>query len=157
THRHLAPDTSTATGFLQCAPGYLAGAAARLAAGPGTQRRVQGRGHHPDDTQYRRNRCRERMKHRITIELTGARMGAALAALGLAAIVGSARAAEHTAIKRAFNLPPSADLHYTIRAGQKGLKLDGSALVKWRSAEGSYSVSSEMRAAILGKILENRS
>lgn len=90
------------------------------------------------------------MKHRLTHTC-------AALALGLTTLGAGAQGAEHTAIKRAFNLPPSADLHYTIRASQKGLTLDGTAHVKWRAADGSYSVSSESRAAILGKILENRS
>jgi hypothetical protein len=78
-----------------------------------------------------------------------------LGALLLAA--SSAQAAPHVAIKRPVDVPPSADLHYTIRANQKGLTLDGTAQVKWRAGEGSYSVSSESRASIFGKILENRS
>jgi hypothetical protein len=57
----------------------------------------------------------------------------------------------------AFGLPPPADLRYAIRAEQKGLTLDGEATVKWRAADGKYTLSGESRASILGKILENRS
>ncbi len=73
----------------------------------------------------------------------------------LAGAIGGASAAE--AIPRPFNLPPSADLHYTIKAQQKGISLTGDAVVAWRNGDAKYSVSNESRAAILGKILENRS
>lgn len=81
--------------------------------------------------------------------------GAALAAA--AGLAGASGAAEHPAVKRAFDLPPSADLSYSIKARQKGLSLNGEALISWRTADGKYSVSSETRASILGKIQENRS
>lgn len=67
-------------------------------------------------------------------------------------------AASHAAAPaRAFDLPPPADLKYAIKAEQKGLALDGEANIKWRAADGRYTLSSESRASILGKILENRS
>ncbi|MDB5790158.1 MAG: hypothetical protein JWQ80_182 [Massilia sp.] len=53
--------------------------------------------------------------------------------------------------------PPSADLQYKIVARQKGISLTGEALVNWRAGDGKYSVVTESRAQILGKILENRS
>lgn len=58
---------------------------------------------------------------------------------------------------RAIDLPPPADLKYAIKAQQKGLTLDGEATVKWRVDAGQYTLTSESRASILGKILENRS
>jgi hypothetical protein len=64
--------------------------------------------------------------------------------------------ASHAA-PRTFDLPPSADLRYAIKAEQKGLALDGEATVKWRAGDGKYTLSSESRASILGKINENRS
>lgn len=57
----------------------------------------------------------------------------------------------------AADLPPPADLKYAIRAGQKGMWLDGEALVKWRADDGRYTLTNESRAPIFGKILENRS
>ena len=69
-----------------------------------------------------------------------------------------AMAASHAAAPaRAFNLPPPADLKYAIKAEQKGLALDGEATVTWRAGDGKYTLSSESRASILGKINENRS
>lgn len=55
------------------------------------------------------------------------------------------------------DVAPSADLKYAIKAQQKGLSLDGEASVKWRAGDGKYSLTSESRASILGKINENRS
>ena len=77
-----------------------------------------------------------------------------LAAIALALATGAAQAAEQA---KTFDLPPPADLRYVIKATQKGLTLDGEATVKWRAGDGKYTLTSESRASILGKILENRS
>lgn len=76
-----------------------------------------------------------------------------------AALGGTAHAAEdeHPALKRPFDLPPSADLAYTISARQRGLALNGDATLTWRADAGKYSVSAESRVAVLGKLTENRS
>lgn len=87
----------------------------------------------------------------------------AAAALLLAALAPALAAAapaaadEHPVHKRAFNLPPSVDLNYTIRARQHGLTINGDAQVRWQAGEGRYSIATESRAALFGKILENRS
>jgi hypothetical protein len=75
----------------------------------------------------------------------------------LAAVLGGAGAAEHVAIKRAFDLPPSADLAYTIKARQKGFSIGGDALVSWRVSGARYTLRADTRAMLLGNILENRS
>jgi hypothetical protein len=84
---------------------------------------------------------------------------AAGACVLVSAFGGMAQAAddEHPAVKRAFDLPPSADLTYTISARQKGLALNGDATLTWRADAGKYSVGAESRVAILGKLTENRS
>ncbi|CAN7687646.1 DUF3108 domain-containing protein [Pseudoduganella sp. LjRoot289] len=64
---------------------------------------------------------------------------------------------EHPSAKRAFSLPPSADLSYTIKARQKGMAIGGDALVQWRQGDGKYSIATESHAGIFGKILESRS
>jgi hypothetical protein len=57
-----------------------------------------------------------------------------------------------------INPPPSAELHYTIKAKQKGIPVSGEAKVKWQlgSANGtqSYSVITETRVILFGKILD---
>lgn len=79
------------------------------------------------------------------------------ASLLLAGAPLASAAPDHPVIKRAVDLPPSADLSYGIKARQKGISLSGEATVNWRVGGGKYSVASETRAQILGKILENRS
>ncbi len=55
------------------------------------------------------------------------------------------------------NPPPSADLAYTIKALQSGLTINGNALVQWTTAAGKYSVVTETRAMLVGKILDEKS
>lgn len=62
-----------------------------------------------------------------------------------------------TSVKRAFNLPPSADLNYAITANQRGLQLNGTASIHWTADKNNYSITSETRAMLLGKILEAKS
>lgn len=81
--------------------------------------------------------------------------GAALLLSGMPAL--AAGSAEHPVQKRKFKLPPSADLTYSIQARQSGLQIEGNALVRWRSDGKSYSVTSETRAMLVGKILEAKS
>jgi len=64
---------------------------------------------------------------------------------------------DHPAVKRAFDLPPSADLAYTITARKGGLALNGDATITWRAGEGKYAVGAESRVAVLGKLTENHS
>src|SRR5450830_547076 len=72
----------------------------------------------------------------------------AIAAPDLASVAG---------IKRAVDLPPSADLAYTIKARQKGFALAGDALVTWRVTGGKYSLRSDTRAALFGSLIDDRS
>jgi hypothetical protein len=57
-----------------------------------------------------------------------------------------------------INLPPSAELHYIIKAKQKGIPVSGEANVKWQLANvndtQSYSVITETRVILFGKILD---
>jgi hypothetical protein len=83
-------------------------------------------------------------------------LAASLLASGAPAFAADA-SAPHPAVKRAFSLPPSAELSYSIQAKQSGLDLKGEALVKWSGSKESYSVNAETRAMLLGKILETSS
>ena len=66
-------------------------------------------------------------------------------------------ATDHPSIKRPFNLPPSADLSYAIKATQSGISLGGDAIINWRTGDNAYSIVAETRASMFGKILDNKS
>lgn len=63
---------------------------------------------------------------------------------------------------QAHTPPPSAELHYLIKAKQKGIPVSGEAKVKWQLGEKSgeekgkqsYSVITETRVMLFGKILD---
>lgn len=80
---------------------------------------------------------------------------------GLLAAAMTAQAApaadEHPAQMRPFNLPPSADLSYSISARQRGFTLSGEATLSWRQGDGKYTINTDSRVALLGKLTENRS
>ncbi|MFB9246361.1 DUF3108 domain-containing protein [Massilia antarctica] len=82
-------------------------------------------------------------------------LGGAVLAGSLSSASGAA--ADHEALLRPVNVPPSADLHYILKARQKGLSLGGEAQVTWRAGEGKYSLVTETKAQIFGKILDSRS
>lgn len=88
------------------------------------------------------------------IKATAAALALTLAA---APAVRAQDAGEHPAVKRPFDLPPSADLAYAISATQRGLALKGDAVITWRADTGKYAASAESRVAIMGKLTENRS
>ena len=64
---------------------------------------------------------------------------------------------EHPVIKRPYKLAPSADLVYSIKAKQRGIGLSGESVSNWRVGDGKYSLLAETKAALFGKILEQRS
>jgi hypothetical protein len=68
-----------------------------------------------------------------------------------------ALAADHPSVQRAVDVPPSADLIYSIKARQSGLNLSGDAVINWRAGDGKYSIVAETRTPLLGKILDNKS
>ena len=78
---------------------------------------------------------------------------AGLLALG----VSTAMAAPAAPVKRAVELPPSADLAYDLNAQQKSIGLKGDALITWRAGDGKYDVNVEARVQLLGKLNEYRS
>lgn len=76
----------------------------------------------------------------------------------LALLLGSTSAQDApAAIKRKFELPPSADLRYELQARQRGFGLKGEAIVTWRVGDGKYAVSAESRVPVLGTITHDRS
>ena len=54
------------------------------------------------------------------------------------------------------NLPPSAELGYSIKAKQKGIPVEGDALMRWSAAAGKFTATNEARAMLIGKILDAR-
>jgi hypothetical protein len=56
--------------------------------------------------------------------------------------------------KYKFNLPPSAELDYAVTARQSGFSLDGKAHVSWQAAAGKFLLDTEVRANLLGRILD---
>jgi len=69
--------------------------------------------------------------------------------------------ADHPSSNYPTNFPPPAQLHYSIKADRSGLTLVGEANVNWQlsgaTANQTYSITTETRAAIFGKILEANS
>lgn len=61
------------------------------------------------------------------------------------------------AARQKVNPPPNAELSYAIKARQKGIPVEGDAIVRWQSGTGRFATSNEARAALIGKILDTRS
>lgn len=80
-----------------------------------------------------------------------------LLASAIAALPAAADPAAHPVIKHEVDPPPSAELHYRIKARQSGLHVNGEALVKWNNTGRKYVTVTETRAMLLGKILETSS
>ncbi|OBV37030.1 DUF3108 domain-containing protein [Janthinobacterium psychrotolerans] len=84
-------------------------------------------------------------------------LAASLLAATFSSAIAAEDAAEHPVIKRPFKLAPSADLVYSIKAKQKGIALSGESVSNWRAGDGKYTLVAETKAALFGKILEQRS
>jgi hypothetical protein len=80
-----------------------------------------------------------------------------LCAMLLWNIAAPLHAADQKTMKYRFNVPPSADLAYSIKSLQKGFSVEGDALVKWNAEGKTFSVANETRAMMLGKILDAKS
>ncbi|RZI43478.1 DUF3108 domain-containing protein [Herbaspirillum sp. HC18] len=78
----------------------------------------------------------------------------AVLACGLAA---QAAPAPGTTTKYKINLPPSAELAYSIKAKQKGFPVEGDAVMRWEAGSGRFVATNEARAMLVGKILDARS
>jgi hypothetical protein len=81
----------------------------------------------------------------------------ALTGLLLAGAPLAADAADHPAPKYKFRLPPTAVLHYSIKASLSGIPVEGSARVSWKTDGRQYTMTSEARAMLVGKILDTGS
>lgn len=107
--------------------------------------------------------ARHTVRHHSFVSMPTTRRAALsrlLAASGLLAVVTSLPAAaadQPVGVAQKVSLPPSADLQYKIKAQQSGLTIDGTGLVKWEAADGKFSVTTETRANLFGKVLEAKS
>jgi hypothetical protein len=79
------------------------------------------------------------------------------ALLAFAFAMPAAHAQEAPVQKHKFNIPPSAELSYQIRAKQSGFPLEGNAMVHWTVSGKRYSVANEARASLFGKVLDSKS
>ena len=80
-----------------------------------------------------------------------------MAVFSLPAIMLAAPVSAQEALKRKTTLPPSAELTYSIEARQSGISVNGEAVLKWNVLQGRYSIATETRAMLVGKIHEARS
>ena len=82
---------------------------------------------------------------------------AAFVLFSLGIMTNAALAQNPPAAKYKVNLPPSADLAYSIKAKHSGLSLDGDAAVRWTVSGKKFQIANETRAMLIGKILDARS
>lgn len=82
---------------------------------------------------------------------------AALAAWLIAASLPAAAQDERPAVKYKFDLPPSAELSYTVKASSHGIPLSGNGTIGWQQGGGKYTLVTEARSGMFGKVLEYRS
>lgn len=99
-------------------------------------------------------------KARIAPRLRASLRPKAIAVMTLIAVIAQtalAAAEQPVGVVQKISLPPSAELHYRIKAKQSGLTIDGDGQVQWEAGGGKFSVTSESRAGIFGKVLEAKS
>lgn len=77
-----------------------------------------------------------------------------LRSVSLVTLVWALMTSASAAPKYKTNLPPSAELTYSITAKQKGITLEGNGLMRWTVADKNFSASNEARAMLIGKILD---
>ena len=65
--------------------------------------------------------------------------------------------ASESETKYANSLPPEAKLDYAIRASIKGLILEGTGFINWEKNNGKYKLLSEIRTALTGTLLSEKS
>ncbi|HEX8955138.1 MAG TPA: DUF3108 domain-containing protein [Burkholderiaceae bacterium] len=93
----------------------------------------------------------------MTVSVSKAVLALLLSGTMFAGAAVAADDTDHPVEKRKFNLPPSAELDYAIRAQQSGLELSGEGVLKWSASGNTYHIEAETRAALFGKILDSKS
>lgn len=80
-----------------------------------------------------------------------------LMTMALALAAAAASAATYPVAKRATSLPPSAELSYAVKGSNHGIPLMGTGTISWKQADGKYTLLTEARSGLFGKVLEHRS
>lgn len=81
-----------------------------------------------------------------------------LAALVMAiALTPGTAAAQKGGAQYKFDLPPSAELNYAIKAKEMGLTLSGEGRIWWQTDKKTFSAAMETSAMIVGKIHQSKS
>lgn len=52
------------------------------------------------------------------------------------------------------NIPPSVDLSYAVSTQYNGLNINGNSSIQWKPGKQSYTLQTETRIGLLGKIME---
>lgn len=52
------------------------------------------------------------------------------------------------------DIPPSAELVYTVNAQYNGLDLNGNSFIRWQAGKQAYSIQNEAKISLLGKLLD---
>jgi hypothetical protein len=73
------------------------------------------------------------------------------------ALAASATDIDYPVEKQKFNLPPSANLSYSVKAEQSGLSLTGNSTLKWSAIDTKFQIDTETSAPLIGKILDAKS
>lgn len=85
------------------------------------------------------------------------RLPLALLVCGLLAHGTATTAGTNATTKYKTNMPPSAELSYAIKAKQKGIPVEGEAVMRWSLEGARFNATNEARAVLVGKILSARS
>lgn len=89
--------------------------------------------------------------------IAGALLALPLALAAAGAVAQDATATAPAAVKHGISLPPSAELQYSVKGNNHGLPLSGTGTVTWRQGDGKYSLQTEARSGLFGKVLDHRS
>ena len=69
-------------------------------------------------------------------------------------IATSAACAATSQTAKNVNIPPSADLSYAVSTQYNGLNINGNSSIQWKADKQSYTLQTETRVGLLGKIME---
>jgi hypothetical protein len=97
------------------------------------------------------------MRTMAAVVLLSGLLSGTVAATAASTAIAAPAAPAKPAPKAKISFPPSADLSYSIQAKQKGMPIEGDAVMRWNISGNAFSVSNEARAMLIGKILDTKS